>query len=69
MIDCAYCQNPLVCDACQAEYLPPDLDTYRALSWTETVLKCSSCGEVLVCHWCKTPYEGNAEPGDEVQGN
>ena len=67
MVDCAYCQRPLICDACQAAYEPPDLEAYRALSWPETVLACPTCGAVLVCHWCKTPYDGSAteeSPGD-----
>jgi hypothetical protein len=24
---------------------------------------CPGCGEVLVCHWCKTPYDGEGELG------
>jgi hypothetical protein len=61
MIECAYCEKPLICDTCGAEYLAPSEDDYRALSQPEVVVNCPGCGEVLVCHWCKTPYDGVAD--------
>ncbi len=57
MVKCAYCENPLVCDACEAEYAPPDVEQYDALSQRDAVVYCPACEAVLVCHWCKTPYE------------
>ncbi|CAN5893406.1 hypothetical protein BH23PLA1_BH23PLA1_40290 [soil metagenome] len=68
MVNCAYCEGPLVCDDCQADYQPPDPEAYRALSWTESSLNCPSCGALLVCHWCKTPYDGTTEAGEETRG-
>ena len=65
MISCAYCERPLICDNCQAPYVPPTEDHYLALSQPDALLTCTQCSEVLVCHWCKTPYyDGAAEGGD-----
>ena len=65
MIRCAYCDRPLLCEACGAEYLPPTEEHYRALSQPDMLLTCQACGEVLVCHWCKTPYGGGDDEFDE----
>lgn len=61
MVECAYCEKPLICDECGAEYLPPSARHYQALSQRDALLRCPGCGEVLVCHWCKTPYDGSDE--------
>ena len=58
MLDCAFCERPLVCDACRSDYVPPSPEVYEAMSRPEVALNCPSCGAVLVCHWCKTPYDG-----------
>jgi hypothetical protein len=55
---CAYCDRPLECDACRAVYVPPSPAHYDALSRPEVALTCQACGAGLVCHWCKTPYDG-----------
>lgn len=65
MLDCAYCERPLICDACGAEFVPSDAGTYQALSQPDYVVCCSSCGELLVCKWCKTPYDGR-QVGDAM---
>jgi hypothetical protein len=62
MVVCAYCEHPLTCDTCQAEYLPPTQEHYEALSRREAIICCPECNQVLTCHWCKTPYDG---AGDE----
>ncbi|HEV3163071.1 MAG TPA: hypothetical protein VGZ22_03440 [Isosphaeraceae bacterium] len=62
-MDCAYCERPLICDACQSAYEPPTADDYTALA-SGDVVACPECGEVLVCHWCKVPYDGQTQ--DEV---
>jgi hypothetical protein len=58
MIDCTFCERPLICDRCQAQYAPATLAEYKALSRSELSVKCSSCKSVLICRWCKTPYDG-----------
>ncbi len=63
MVVCAYCEKPLICDGCGADYVPPTQDHYRALSQPDTLITCTDCGETLVCHWCKTPYDGAGEDG------
>ena len=63
MVACAYCEHPLICDGCQAEYLPPSQTAYDALSHREDAVICPVCEQLLVCHWCKTPYDGEAEEG------
>jgi hypothetical protein len=68
MISCAYCEKPLQCDACQAEYVPPSEEHYRALSDPDIPLSCPSCGETLVCHGCKTSYDGVPEEGEAAGG-
>ncbi len=67
MVELAYCEKPLICDDCRAEYVPPSPDHYLALSQPEIPLTCPQCGAVLVCHWCKTPYDGN--PGGEADAS
>jgi RNase P subunit RPR2 len=67
MIHCAYCEKPLICETCQVEYVPPTEDHYRALSQPDTPVTCIACGEILVCHWCKTPYDGASEGEDETE--
>jgi hypothetical protein len=61
MVPCAYCEQPLICDQCRAEYAPPSEDAYQALSQADVLLECTACSAVLVCHWCKTPYDGSVE--------
>ncbi len=57
MIDCAYCERPLICDACRTPFRPPSQEAYEALSQREVTLACPECGVVLVCHWCKASYD------------
>ena len=68
MIQCAYCEKPLVCDACGAEYVPPSPEHYQALSRPEVPLDCPVCEAVLICHWCRTPYDGDPEDGHNALG-
>jgi uncharacterized CHY-type Zn-finger protein len=63
-MNCAYCNQPLVCDSCKAEYNPPSPEAYEALSEGEEAILCPACEQILVCHWCKTPYDGSFEEED-----
>jgi hypothetical protein len=64
-MNCAYCDKPLECDACGELYNPPGLAEYHALSRPEVPILCPGCASILVCHWCKTPYDGEVnEPED-----
>jgi hypothetical protein len=63
-LTCAYCEKILICDACQADVIPPAPEQHRALSWPEARVACPSCGALLVCKWCKTPYDGAAGEGE-----
>ena len=58
MVACAFCEQPLECDACRAAYRPTRPEDYAQLSWVEQPILCPACGAVLVCRWCKTPYDG-----------
>ena len=58
MFPCCFCERPLTCDSCGADYLPASPEAYAALSRPEQPIPCPSCGGVLVCHWCKAPYDG-----------
>ncbi|MGE3820940.1 MAG: hypothetical protein AB7I30_16120 [Isosphaeraceae bacterium] len=64
MTVCAYCERPLICEHCGADYRPPTAAHYQALSRPEVALACPTCEVVLVCHWCKTPYDGLAGDDD-----
>jgi hypothetical protein len=55
---CAYCEQPLVCDACGAAFEPADAAQYEAVGSGEEAVSCPTCEALLVCHWCKTPYDG-----------
>ncbi len=59
-MQCAYCEKPLLCDACQAPFVPADPDLYQALSMGEQPILCPACGQILICHWCKFPYDGQS---------
>jgi hypothetical protein len=61
MIACVYCQNPLICEACQTEYAPPTREAYEALMRIEVPVICPECEAIVVCHWCKTAYNGSGE--------
>jgi uncharacterized CHY-type Zn-finger protein len=61
MLECAYCERPLACDACGADFQPANPDEYGALSRAEQPIACPACGQILVCKWCKTPYDGQTE--------
>jgi hypothetical protein len=61
MVPCAYCERPLICDGCGAEYTPPSREDYEDLSRPEVAVICPECEAPLVCHWCKTPFDGGAE--------
>lgn len=63
-MNCAYCEKPLICDACQEPVVPTDPEVYQALSTPDQPLNCPNCEKPLVCHWCKTPYDGSAEDED-----
>ena len=65
MPDCAYCEHILTCDACGADYQPASLDEYQGLSAADQPIACPSCGATLVCHWCKTPYDGKGPDEDD----
>jgi hypothetical protein len=66
MVACAYCERPLICDACQAEYIPPSQEHYEALCEAEEAVICPVCELILVCHWCKTPYDGAADEEEDA---
>lgn len=66
MVPCAYCERPLTCESCRAEYVPPTPEHYEALSRPEVVLSCPACGATLVCHWCKSAYDGIAGFEEEL---
>ena len=66
MIDCAYCERPLICDACRTPYKPPTRKNTRHSRSPRSALPAPSAATVLVCHWCKTPYEGLTEEKDEA---
>lgn len=65
MVDCAYCEHPLICDRCETSYTPLTPEHYEALSRPELTIECTECGEVLVCHWCKTAYDGNEDESND----
>ncbi len=64
MIECAYCERPLICARCSAPYKPPSQQHYEALFQSEAYLDCPECGSVLVCHWCKASYDGSEKNSD-----
>jgi RNase P subunit RPR2 len=67
MIDCAYCEHPLICETCRTPYVPPTREHYEALSQADVAVECPECGVILVCHWCKTQYDGLE--GQEREGS
>jgi len=53
---CAFCENPLICEACGAEFVATTPELYDAISRCDETVPCPACEALLVCHWCKTPY-------------
>ena len=64
-MDCVYCDRPLDCLTCGATYNPPGLAEYQALSRPEVPVVCTSCGVILICKWCRTPYDGQGGDSDD----
>lgn len=62
---CVFCDRPLTCESCGAEFEPRDREHYEALSRPEVPVVCPGCEEILICHWCKTPYDGGAGESDD----
>ncbi|GIW86635.1 MAG: hypothetical protein KatS3mg108_0959 [Isosphaeraceae bacterium] len=65
---CAYCERPLMCAQCGAEYVPPTPEAYAAVQACDVAVACPTCEEILVCRWCGSVYDGTCEPGDEPTG-
>lgn len=63
---CAYCERPLICESCNAEFVFADEARYEAFNSAEEPVFCPECEDVLVCHWCKARYEG--PQGRDSQG-
>jgi DNA-directed RNA polymerase subunit RPC12/RpoP len=63
---CAYCERPLICEACGAEYRPPTPEHYQALSQVDTPVACPECEAILVCRWCKASYDGVGGPDEDA---
>jgi hypothetical protein len=57
---CAFCDKPLICDACNADFQPASEDQYHDLHSTDRPVFCPECEQLLICHWCKTPYDGKS---------
>jgi hypothetical protein len=67
-MECAFCERALICDACQVAYAPATPEDYSAMSWGDEPVTCPACGEGLVCHWCKTPYDGRSQEETDATG-
>jgi hypothetical protein len=39
-------------------YAPESQEAYEAFMRAELPVTCPECEETLICHWCKTPYDG-----------
>jgi hypothetical protein len=68
MEKCAYCNRPLICESCEAEYQPTSQEAYERLMEAEEAVVCPECEEILVCHWCKTPYDGSVQDEPPAEG-
>jgi RNase P subunit RPR2 len=64
-MNCAFCDRPLVCDACDTPWQPADEVQFRAMEQREVPVYCAECEQILVCHWCKTPYDGLEEDASD----
>lgn len=60
-MQCAYCDRLLICDGCGKEWQPASEEAYHAMEQRDVPVICPDCEAVLVCHWCKTPYDGMEE--------
>ncbi len=65
-MNCASCERPLDCDACARPYNPEGLEQYLALSRPEVPIVCPACGKILVCRYCKFPYDGVVDEEDQA---
>lgn len=63
---CAFCDSPLVCDRCGAEYEPNTPEEYEAIQSREQLVFCRHCEQPLACVWCKTAYEPVADDVEDV---
>ena len=70
-VRCSFCEQPLLCKACNRPFVPRDLDTHRALYQPEYLVVCPDCHEptrirhttlddgkrIRVCQHCGKPIE------------
>jgi hypothetical protein len=63
-VKCSFCERPLVCKACGADFEPPDARAHRAVYQADTVVPCATCERTLVCKWCSFVY-GDPDEEDE----
>lgn len=61
---CVYCENPLLCETCDTEFEPVTQEQYEALTRREVPVFCAVCEQILVCRWCKFPYDGESTAGE-----
>jgi hypothetical protein len=62
---CCFCDEPLRCKACGADYEPPSARAHEALYEPETAILCPACRRLLVCRSCRFAY---GEPTDDDEG-
>ncbi|WP_165219026.1 hypothetical protein [Aquisphaera insulae] len=65
MFDCAYCERPLLCGDCGVPFVPATPEEYEALFRRDVPVACRGCRKVLVCRWCRTPYDGREGDSDD----
>ena len=58
-MQCVYCDRPLLCESCDVEFEPTTREQYEAMTRREVPVICPTCEAIIVCRWCKFPYDGD----------
>ena len=62
---CSFCEQPLVCQACQRPFQPRDPATYTAVFQPDTEVPCPECHQKLTCLACGFVYGEPSGDDDE----
>ena len=65
MIKCSFCEQPLVCKACNRAFHPSRGETHQGVYQPDTEVSCPECQKVLACKACGFVYGEDEQESEE----
>lgn len=62
---CSFCEQPLVCKACQTPFQPPSGEAHLGVYQPDTAVHCPKCQKPLICKNCGFDYASDEEDEDD----